>query len=265
MRLASHGEQVGEASQECADHDMNIAVLFDERPVQYRGYTPHQVLRRVFETGSLQSSDRLLLIRKGSVLLAGYKDPHSVAETTFFSDLWRLGDPERLRTAYRESVVYAWYVANVTRETAVELHQAISTDPAYLGMHLVDLAIDEHQAIYRRMALGFRVLGRRCWMFYSKVESLPEFDTDAQDWETFELLADVGFDEVTWEDIGLRDSLLDDYDTADHFERLEVLRRLLSCSFRTTEVRAESGAVQRAAGDSRQGEEPAVRLSPRKS
>ncbi len=228
MRLAFHGEQVGAASQECSDHDMNIAVLFDERPVPYGGYTPHLVLRRVFETGSLQSSDRLLLIRKGSVLLAGHKDPHSVAERAFFSDLWRLGDPERLRTAYRESVVYAWYVTNVTRETAVELHQAISPDPAYLGMHLVDLMIAEHRAIYRRMALGFRVHGRRCWMFYSKVESLPEFDIDAQDLETFELLADAGFDEVTWEDIGLRDSSWDEYDTTDHFERLEALRRLLS-------------------------------------
>jgi hypothetical protein len=67
-----------------------------------------------------------------------------------------------------------------------------------------------------------RIEGRSCNVFWHA------FDPDGRDFAAFEDLQSLGFATVEWEDIGARGTIFDDFDTSDHFSRLESLRTFLS-------------------------------------
>jgi hypothetical protein len=204
---------------------MRIAILFDEESparVHNAGYTARQA---ILGCGVLQASDRNMVVRVGTVLV-NHGDPArrtERVEEVFFGDSWRLGDPIRLRETSQRAAIFAWVVSNVDRATAVRLHASLASEPTYIGLLAVDLAVSAHLQLYRRsLQLLLRIEGPSCSLFWRA------FDSESRDVEVLEHLKSLGFATVQWEDIGARETVLDEFDTIDHFRRLEYLRQLLS-------------------------------------
>jgi hypothetical protein len=67
-----------------------------------------------------------------------------------------------------------------------------------------------------------RIEGTHCSLFWRA------FDPDSRDFAVYDHVQSLGFASVDWEDIGARGTIFDDYDTPDHFSRIESLRRFLT-------------------------------------
>lgn len=106
---------------------------------------------------------------------------------------------------------------------AIGLHEALLGEPTYLGLLAVDLSNPVHLGLYRLLlGLYLRVKGDACHVFWRA------FEPDGRDGAAFEELGLLGFATVEWEDIGARDTIFDEFDTPDHFSRLQHLRQLLT-------------------------------------
>jgi hypothetical protein len=204
---------------------MQIAVLFDERSPAHKYYAGHTARQAILASGVLQESGRHLVVRAGTILI-DHGNPALRAqrvEQAFFSDSWRLLDPVRLRAASQRTPIFAWVISNVDRHTATRLHDSLSAEPTYLGVLAVALAVPAHLGVYRlRLGLLLRIEGRLCSLFWRQSEP------DGRDFAEFDHLQSLGFTAVEWEDIGARETVFDDFDTTDHFWRVESLRQLLS-------------------------------------
>jgi hypothetical protein len=206
---------------------MELAVLFDEAREHHRFYASATALNAVLGSGVLQGSGGMLLIRSGSVLVRRASENRlpSLVEEVFFGDSWRRADAGRLRTAATSSTVFAWLISNIDMKSAVALDAALGPEKAYLGSMAVNRLVRAQRALFRQsLPLLLRVHGTSCNAFYS------ELSPDGRDNAMFGEIEKLGFETVNWEDSGLRDSIFDDFDTDDHFERLEALRHFLTSS-----------------------------------
>jgi hypothetical protein len=200
---------------------MQIAILFDELSTSHRYYADHTAREAVLGSGILQASGRLMIVRAGTILLSQVQPTLrlSVAEEVFFDNAWHLLDAARVREVYQRSKIFTWVVSNVDKSTAAAVHESLAAEPSYLGMLAVNLTLATHRALYRlALLLLMRISGRSCALFFHA------FAQDGRDEEMFRHLLTLGFATVDWEDIGARETIFDDFDTPDHFGRLESLR-----------------------------------------
>lgn len=202
---------------------MQVALLFDEL-AQHRYHAGHTARTAVLRPGMLQASGRLITVRNGTVLLShiGPKHKEELVQAAFFGDLWSHLDQPRVLQVSRTSKVFAWAVNNLDRVTATTLHEALGQEPSYLGVHAIELARPSHWIFYRRsLPLALRMCGNRCNVFFRAV------DGDDRDTAAYDHLKSLGFVEVEWEDLGLRETIVDDFDGPQHFARLGSLRDVL--------------------------------------
>lgn len=206
---------------------MQIAVLFDSDHPQYGGVYGWAIRDRILSTGIIQNSGRHVKVKIGDVLIysnaKSKSDYELIAEHTYFSHSWQLLLSTKLRATYLKSTVFAWVIQNVDETTARQLHTILLTDDAYLGMHGVDLTNAAHLALYRNSLIGkYRIKGKSCRIFYLMGEVYGNDES-----EPAELKA-LGFTDIGWEDKGAHGTIFDDYDTPDHFSRVESFRKMIS-------------------------------------
>jgi hypothetical protein len=206
---------------------MRIAVLFDSGHPQYGGVYGWAIRDRILSTAVIQNSGRHMKVKIGDVLIysnaKSKADYEQIAEHTYFSHPWQLLLSTKLRATYLKSTVFAWVIQNVDETTARQLHAALLPDTAYLGMHGVDLTNPAHLVLYRNSLIGkYRIKGRSCCIFYSMGEE------DGKDESEPEELRALGFTDVRWEDKGAHGTIFDDYDSPDHFSRVEAFRKMVS-------------------------------------
>lgn len=206
---------------------MRIAVLFNSDHPQYGGVYGWTIRDRILSTAVIQNSRRHVKVKIGDVLIyskaKSKTDYERIAEHTYFSHPWQLLLSTKLRATYLKSTVFAWVIQNVNETTARQLHTALLTDDAYLGMHGVDLTNPAHLILYRNSLIGkYRIREKSCRIFYSMGEE------DGKDESEPDELKALGFTDVGWEDKGAHGTIFDDYDTPDHFSRVEAFRRMIS-------------------------------------
>lgn len=209
---------------------MRIAVLFDSDHPQYGGVYGWAIRDRILSTAAIQNSGRHVKVKFGDVLISSKVkskiEYERIAERTYFSHPWQLLLRTKLRATYLKSTVFAWVIQNVDETTARQLHADLLTDDAYLGMHGVDLSNPAHLVLYRNSLIGkYRIKGTSCRIFYSMGEE------DGKDESEPDELRALGFTDVGWEDQGAHGTIFDDYDTPDHFSRVEAFRKMLSTFF----------------------------------
>src|SRR4030043_2019939 len=180
---------------------MRPAVLFDPGHQQYGKVYGWAIRDRILSTGVIQNSGRHVKVKIGNVLIysnvKSKADYERIAERTYFSHPWQLLLSTKLRATYLKSRVFAWVIQNVDESTARQLHAALLTDDAYLGMHGVDLTNPAHLVLYRNSLVGmYRIKGKSCRIFYSMGEE------DGKDESEPEELRALGFTDVGWEDKG---------------------------------------------------------------
>src|SRR5262245_35768888 len=146
---------------------MRIAVLFNSDHPKYRGFYGRPIRDTILSTGVIQRSGRHVKVKIGDVLIYSHSktrlDLKHIGEATFFSHPWQLFISNKLRSTYQESTIYAWVIQNIDEETARTLHESLSSNDAYLGMHAVDLTNPAHLVLYRNSLIGrYRIQGSVC-------------------------------------------------------------------------------------------------------
>jgi len=209
---------------------MRIAVLFDSNHPQYGGVYGWAIRDRILSTAIIQNSGRHVKVKVGDVLIyskaKSRSDYERIAEHTYFSHPWQLLLSAKLRAIYLKSTVFTWVIQNIDETTARQLHAALLTDDAYLGMHGVDLTNPAHLVLYRNSLIGkYRIKEKSCRIFYSMGEE------DENDGNEPDELKSLGFTDVGWEDKGAHGTIFDDYDTLEHFSRVEAFRKMISNVF----------------------------------
>ena len=208
---------------------MRIAVLFDsdsDHP-KYGGLYGWAIRDRILSTDVIQQSGRHVKVMIGDVLIyskaKSKTDYKRIAEQTYFSHPWHLLLSTKLRATYLKSTIYVWVIQNIDETTARQLHAALLTDDAYLGMHGVDLTNSAHLVLYQNSLIEkYRIKGKSCRIFYSMGDEGKKDESDPGE------LRALGFTDVGWEDKGMHRTIFDDYDTPAHFSRVEAFRKMVS-------------------------------------
>lgn len=206
---------------------MRVAVLFDSDHPQYGGVYGWAIRDRILSTQVIQNSGRHVKVKVGDVLIyskaKSKADYERIAERTYFSHPWQLLSSSKLRATYLNSTVYTWVIQNLDVVTAQQLHAALASDDAYLGMHAVDLTNPAHLVLYRNSLIGmYRIKGKSCRIFFSMGEEDGKDECEPDELKAF------GFDDVEWEDKGAHGTIFDDYDTPEHFSRVAAFHKMVS-------------------------------------
>jgi hypothetical protein len=203
---------------------MNIALLFDSTLPEYSGFYKWPINNKVFSTGIIQASGRHMKIWIGDVLTYSHESTyrHELCERVYFAHTWGRLHEARLRATFWCSTVYTLVFENMTRSIANKLHDTLTSDNGYLGLHAVDYAYNPHLAMYRNSLVpAYRVHGQSCTIFYFIGE---EFCRNEED---FAHMRQLGYD-VTWENRGAHNTYFDDYNTPEHFRQIENFRAVVA-------------------------------------
>jgi hypothetical protein len=204
---------------------MEVAFLFDCQALD--GMYGYAVTRLILETGVLQASERHMRVSRGEILTANIArstgqplvDVCKHVYTPRELDLLILG---RTDTFFRCARVWCWRFQNATDEIARRMHEELLASPAYRGAMDVDFSDPFHLRCFRNsLPEVYRVMGRRCWLFYHMGEDW------AVDSATKEIFEENGFT-VDCEDLGARGTIFDNYDALEHFRRVGDFNRVFA-------------------------------------
>ena len=171
----------------------------------------------------LQESNRHIKISIGDVLIPFNTTKSKIEDSLYFWHPWHRFHVDKLRSTYMVQTVFAWVVQNVTMEIAENLHVNLSSDEAYLGLHAIDFSYPIHLALYRNSMIPvYRISGNTCNLFYSMSNEDDKNDSDLEEIKQF------GFEKLFWEDNGARQTIFDDFDTTEHFQKVVEFEKTIS-------------------------------------
>lgn len=210
---------------------MNIAFLFNSDHESFGYSYGDAVMELIVGAQVLQRVDRRMRVSIGDILTLNIASESSTPTKSFLAKLCRsvyrpkLFDRlsyERLEDTHGKATVFCWMFQNMTEEVAEALNSKLSTDPPYLGAMDVDFSEPLHLRLFRNsLCEYYRLHGKRCSIFYFMGENE---DPDVSVRECFEL---HGFS-VEYEDVGARRTIFDNYDTPEHFKRVEDFKRVFA-------------------------------------
>jgi hypothetical protein len=204
-----------------------IALLFNWRAYGQVGNYWWATRDLVFGSGILQRSARHMKVSVGDVLVGRERgvDQKLLYRAAVESSEWRLVDEDRLLEAFQPPTVFAIVFENMPRAVATELHEVLMADPGYLGAVSVHFEFPPHLALYRaHLPPEFRVRGDYARIFYSMGSNEGRGEHDLAE------LRRLGYSDVAFEDRGASRTILDDFDTPRHFQRVAAFRDLLAKS-----------------------------------
>lgn len=203
---------------------MNIAFLFNSDHKSLGSYYGPPVMNRILGANELQQAGRHMRVSVGDILTYMAAAERGERSMSFLVKLCRavyrpkLFDRliyDRLEATHGKATVYCWLFQNMTAAVAEPLHLKLSPDPAYLGAQDVDFSEPLHLSMFRNSLIeAYRLQGNRCSILYSMGDN-EDPDPDVR--ESFE---QHGFT-VDYEDVGARRTIFDNYDSLEHFKRVE--------------------------------------------
>jgi hypothetical protein len=146
-------------------------------------------------------------------------------------------DPRRFNTLDREEFagvmstadIYVLAVEGMSRKQRDHVDANLRRRSSYLGALEVDPANQVHWALYRRRLVPrYRYFNREIRLFYRKFEEDAEVDADVRDFGLFKALKDLPFQSVGWEDMGVRHTIFDSFQSFAHARRIGELEDFLS-------------------------------------
>lgn len=202
---------------------MIIALLFNWRAYSESGNYWHEIRDAVFSTGIIQRSGRHMKLSIGDVLV-GIKrgqDPEALFMAAFANSEWSCVHEERLFDGF--PTVFGMVFENMPAALAEELSEVLFEHAGFMGAVSIHLEFPPHLALYRsRLPLHYRLEGRKLRSFYSMG------DQDGCDPSDLEDMQRLGYEDTAFEDKGAGRTILDDFDTPRHFERVAAFRELLA-------------------------------------
>lgn len=210
---------------------MNIAFLFNSDHPQLGGYYGGPVMDVVLKTNVLQQESRAMRVSVGDILTFGavslsndrtYAALDRLCRAVYVPATFDRIKRPQLEATYTTATVYCWLFQNMTQIAAEQLHHKLQPLPYYLGCMDVDFSNPLHLQFFRNSLLErYRLSGTKCAIFYDMGENE---DPDISVKEAFER---GGF-EVRYEDQGARRTIFDNYDSLEHFKRVESFKSFCS-------------------------------------
>ncbi len=202
---------------------MIIALLFNWRAYPESANYWHDVRTAVFSTGIIQRSGRHMKLSIGDVLvgLERGQDPEALFLAAFGNSEWGCVHEERLVNGF--PTVFGMVFENMPTALAEELSEALFPHAGYMGALSVHFEVPPHLALYRlRLPLHYRLEGVKLRSFYSmgNQDGCDQYDLDD--------MQRLGYVDTAFEDTGAGRTILDDFDTPRHFERVAAFRKLLT-------------------------------------
>lgn len=211
---------------------MNIAFLFNSDHPSLSTSYGSSVMKNILSTGILQSEDRNMRISIGDILTYPAATQSSTPTFRYLNELCiNVYTPdsydnlisEKLYETFTTATVFCWLFQNMTSKCANALHnKLIKSDTSYLGAMDVTFSEPLHLRFFRNSLIeSYRIHKNKCSVFYVMSEN------EDPDYSVKEAFEKHGYD-VTFEDIGGRRTILDNYDTIEHFQRVEDFREHFS-------------------------------------
>lgn len=212
---------------------MNIALLFDWRAYDDAGNYWWATRAEVFGSGIVQRSGRHMKLSVGDVLASRMKgvSPEQLCVATLASSEWqRFEDELRVIDAFFQHTLFAMVFENMPRNLGSTVHDALADSPGYLGAMSVHLESPAHLNLFRlSLSPTYRLHGTSLRAFYAMG------DDDGCDEHDLREMRSLGYDDTGFEDLGPARTILDDFDTPGHFQRVAAFRRLMAGTGRTGE------------------------------
>ena len=204
---------------------MNVAFLFNSNHPSLGGYYGPPVMDLILSAGVLQNLNRHMRVSVGDILTYGAVPSRrleelcrSVYQPVTFGRLKRAS----LEAVFTTATVYCWLFQNMTEKAAQELHDRLSKKDSYLGAMDVDFANPLHLALFRNSLVeAYRISGLNCSVFFTMSENE---DPDIVVRDGF---VSHGFT-VSYEDRGARRTVFDNYDTLEHFKRVDSFKAIFA-------------------------------------
>ncbi len=202
---------------------MIVALLFNWRAYSESGNYWHEIRNAVFSTGIIQRSGRHMKLSIGDVLvgLERGQDPEAVFMAAFTNSEWSNVYEDRLYDGF--PTVFGMVFENMPTALAEKLTEALFVHAGFMGAISIHLEFPPHLVLYRsRLPLHYRLEGRKLRSFYSMG------DQEGCDPSDLESMQRLGYDDTDFENKGAGRTILDDFDTPRHFERVAAFRELLT-------------------------------------
>lgn len=210
---------------------MNIAFLFNSDHESLGCCYGFTVMERILESQVLQTAERHMRISVGDILTYSAATRSKTPTIGYLVELcravYRPTDFDRLNYKWLEdthgkATVYCWLFQNMTPAIGEALHLKLASDAAYLGAMDVVFSEPLQLSLFRNsLCEKYRLNGSQCSMFYSMGEN-EDADVSVQD-----CFKKHGF-VVDHEDAGARKTIFDDFDSLDHFRRVEDFKTTFS-------------------------------------
>lgn len=213
------------------DDLMNIAFLFNSDHPSLGSFYGDQVMDRILSARVLQGANRHMRVSYGDILTYMAAARSSTPTTDYLVMLCRaVYQPkhfdflihDRLEATHGKATVFCWVFQNMTASIGKALHTKLRRKKSYLGAMDVDFSEHLHLYFFRNsLSEKYRLYADRWTIFYDMGQN------DDPDIELREKLERSGFS-IDYEDSGARGTIFDNYDTLEHFKRVEDFKKVFS-------------------------------------
>lgn len=210
---------------------MNIAFLFNSDHSSLGTCYGFFVGDLILGANVLQKEKRSMRVSVGDILTYSAV---SQSETRTYDHLKKLCqqlylpisfdrlNKQKLEATFTTATVYCWLFQNMTKQAGDHLHKILEPNDCYLGCMDVDFSQPLHLLFFRNSLIEeYRLMGTKCAVFY---EMGRNEDPDMSVKDQFE---QHGFT-LEYEDQGVRRTSFDNYDSLDHFKRVESFKSFCS-------------------------------------
>ena len=207
---------------------MNVAFHFNAGAEKYASMYGRQIeaffFRVLLDSGF---ADLHLKISEGDLLAGKYFHDQTKRENILegllgYSKRWMAIDHNEFVRASFTTRIFVLAVEGITRTVCDKLHTRLQEDSSHLGALEIYGANTIHWALYRQLLVPkYRFFNGRLSIFYRAFEEVE--GADSRDYRLAESLEKLGFRSIAWEDLGLRGTVFDSYDSYDHAKRTAEL------------------------------------------
>ncbi len=210
---------------------MNIAFLFNSDHEEYDGFYGIPIMNKILRTNILQNTKRHMRLSIGDVLTYGivsqsqnrtYAHLEEVCRKVYRPHKYNKLKETELESTFTTATVFCWVFQNMTYEIASNIDVILRDDKTYLGAMDVIFNYGPHLALFRNsLCEEYGLISNKCSIFYHMNDNE---DPDISIKNCFEKNGFI----VNYEDIGARRTIFDNYDSLEHFKRVEEFKDIFS-------------------------------------
>ena len=205
---------------------MNIAFLFNSDHEEFGGSYGDPIRDVVISSGLLQKCNRAKRFAEGDILT--YSRSKTLSEYTLntLSVLETEGlyllKQKKVYSLLPNITICVFLLQNMSEEISRELDDYLSDFDWYLGAIEADFSEPKHLVYFRNSLVERgRLQGSTCRLYFSMGDL-----ENTEDVYLIKQFEDAGF-KTKYVDSGARRTIFDDYDTLEHFERIDDLKNFI--------------------------------------